>query len=224
MPETVLSAIIVAAAGILIAGLFLGIRVNKRKRMAAIEQYCQEKGYACSVRTGGLEQALEITGSGFVLSGTKKSLRHDGQTGSDSWQREVVWCSSARRGGRLDFTLGAVQSSLAWEKLPEGMRALMLQKLGMAAQGARLDGAPAPIAVRGGTLLLFDGREMPGRILDGITRELSGWPSVDGLVITSSGDGLLIRRTNAGLDSVEDIGRYVRLGQACAGQDPPPDA
>ena len=190
MSDTTIAVIVALLAGILIAAFFIGMGTSKRKKKMEIERYCKEKGYLCSYNDSGLEHVLEVKGEGFILQSRETSQYHDAQTGSDSWQREIVWQTNEGAKDTAEFILGTVQSSLAWEQMPE------------------------LIKVRNGTLLLFRiSGQMRKQKAEKIADELSGWPLIQGLTIKADSNALAIRLTNAALKSSLDIERFVRLGR-----------
>ena len=82
MSDTTIAVIVALPAGILIAALFIGMGVSKRKKRMEIERYCKEQGYLCSYNDSGLVHVLEVKGEGFILQSRETSQYHDKQTGS----------------------------------------------------------------------------------------------------------------------------------------------
>lgn len=214
MSDTAIAALVALLSGILIAGLFFGWRNKKRKARMEIERYCREQGYLCSYEDSSLEHVLEVKSDGFVLQSRETSQYHDAQTGSDSWQREILLRS--KNGGEepAGFILGTIQSSLAWDRIPGAMQSQILQKLGLAVQPGAYQGAPELIKIKNGALLLFNpSGQLRKQKLERIADELSKWPIIQGLTIKADGKAFAIRLTNATLKSSSDIERLIRLGQ-----------
>ena len=214
MSDTTIAVIVALLAGILIAAFFIGMGTSKRKKKMEIERYCKEKGYLCSYNDSGLEHVLEVKREGFILQSRGTSQYHDAQTGSDSWQREIVWQTNEGGKDTAEFILGTVQSSLAWEQMPELIQSQVLHKMGMDVVPGAPQEAPELIKIRNGTLLLFRiSGQMRKQKTERIADELSGWPLIQGLTIKADSNALAIRLTNAALKSSLDIERFVRLGR-----------
>ena len=157
---------------------------------------------------------MEVKGEGFILQSREASQYHDAQTGSDSWQREIVWQTNEGGKDTAEFILGTVQSSLAWEQMPELIQSQVLHKMGMDVVPGAPQEAPELIKIRNGTLLLFRiSGQMRKQKTERIADELSGWPLIQGLTIKADSNALAIRLTNAALKSSLDIERFVRLGR-----------
>ncbi len=217
MSDTAVSVLVALLAGLLIAVLFIAVGINKRKKLMGIDRYCQEKGYSCSHHASSLERTIEVKGDGFVLQSKESSQYHDAQTGSDSWRREVQWRSDIRGNEDLSFYLGAIQSSLAWDRLPEMMKTPILRKMGITDHPDAFQGAPEVIKIKNGTLLLMGSGQIPRQKIERIADELAGWPSIQGLTIKAEGKDLIIRLANASLSSSSEIERFISLGLSIRG-------
>lgn len=182
------------------------IRGQKKKKDAALADYCQSKGYALSHERGPLKEALLIKGPGFTLNAARESRSNE-----DRWRKHTL-LTCERAGGGEPFVLGSVPSTAGMTALSGPTAELALATL-RRLYGVPATGAYASLAGPDGRAFVAFAAEKQGAgaALFRLEPLLKVWPRDVRLVIRAEGTQAEIELNDCFPEDVRALARLEEI-------------
>lgn len=129
MDDTTLSLVVVLAAGLVIAAIFLLARRRTRAREEALASYCAQRGYQLRSVKEPTARNIVIEGENWRLTSGMRALQNRTQAGSSDWKRETEWVCTKPNTPRKTVALMVSRGSTELEQLPAWVRETALSAL-----------------------------------------------------------------------------------------------
>ncbi len=209
MSDLAVSLLVVLLACLAAVIVFFVSADRRKKRDAALADYCQSKGYDLSHERGPLKEALLIKGPGFTLDAARESRSNE-----DRWHRHTLLTCQRALGGE-PFVLGSVPNVGGMAALSGPSAEHMLAPL------RRLYGVPATGAYAclkapdgRGFVAFADQKQGAGAALFRLEPLLKAWPGDVRLVIRAKETHAEIELNDCFPEDVRALARLEEIRQA----------